>query len=157
RRGAVHLTIPVDVFTEQASACVSVAPTDRNPTPFSGVLPIDLLRQSERPVVIAGSGVWWSGAEAALRNFIERWQIPLYTITMARGAVSDDPPLCMGSADPALNRAAHRAFAEADLFLIVGKRIDYRLAMGGTRLFPKHARFIQIDIHPQEFGLNRSL
>jgi acetolactate synthase I/II/III large subunit len=157
RRGAVHLTIPVDVFTEQARAGVSVAPGHRNPSPFSGVLPIDLLRQSERPVVIAGSGVWWSGAEAALRNFIERWQIPLYTITMARGSVSDEHPLCMGYADPALNRAAHRAFAEADLFVIVGKRIDYRLAMGGPRLFPRHARFIQVDIHPQELGLNRSL
>src|SRR5262249_15430115 len=88
---------------------------------------------------------------------IEHWQVPLYTITMARGTVSDDHPLCMGYADPALNRAAYRAFAEADLFVVVGKRIDYRLAMGGPRLFPPNAKFIQIDIHPQEFGLNRAL
>ena len=51
---------------------------------------------AKRPVVIAGSGVWWSGAEAALARFVERARVPLYTITMARGTVPDDHPLCMG-------------------------------------------------------------
>ena len=117
----------------------------------------ELLRAAKRPVVIAGSGVWWSGAEKALREFIERTQIPLYTITMARGTVPDDHPLSMGYADPALNYAVHTVFREADLFLVVGKRIDYRLALGGARLFPAEAKFIQIDIHPQELGMNRAL
>jgi acetolactate synthase-1/2/3 large subunit len=157
RRGAVHLTIPVDVFTAEGAASsspLSAVPADSG----ADIGPaIDLLRQAERPVVIAGSGVWWSDAGNALRRFIEHWQLPLYTITMARGVVSDDHPLCFGYADPALNRAAHRAFAEADLFLVVGKRIDYRLALGSTRLFPASAKFVQIDIHPQELGLNRTL
>jgi acetolactate synthase-1/2/3 large subunit len=76
---------------------------------------------------------------------------------MGRGTVSDDHPLVMGYADPALNYAVHTAFREADLFLVVGKRIDYRLAMGGARLFPEGARFIQIDVHEEELGLNRPL
>jgi acetolactate synthase-1/2/3 large subunit len=63
----------------------------------------------------------------------------------------------MGYADPALNYAVHTAFREADLFLAIGKRLDYRLAMGGPRLFPADARFIQIDIHEEELGLNRAL
>jgi acetolactate synthase I/II/III large subunit len=63
----------------------------------------------------------------------------------------------MGYADPALNYAVQPAFREADLFLVIGKRLDYRLAMGGTRLFPEKARFIQIDIHEEELGLNRAL
>src|SRR5204862_249709 len=46
---------------------------------------------------------------------------------------------------------------EADLFLVVGKRIDYRLALGGPRLFPAGARFIQVDLHEEELGLNRRL
>jgi len=41
--------------------------------------------------------------------------------------------------------------------LVIGKRIDYRLALGGPRLFPPDAKFIQIDIHPQELGMNRAL
>jgi acetolactate synthase-1/2/3 large subunit len=63
----------------------------------------------------------------------------------------------MGYADPALNHAVHAVFREADVFLVVGKRIDYRLALGGARLFPPEAKFIQVDIHPQELGLNRPL
>ena len=162
RKGAVHLTIPVDVFTASAggTGLPTCPPLDR-PKGLSHSDDIDraigLLRAAQRPILIAGSGVWWSHAEEALRRFIDLTQIPLYTITMGRGTVSDDHPLVFGYADPALNYAVHTAFREADLFLIVGKRIDYRLAMGGTRLFPPEARFIQIDIHPQELGLNRQL
>jgi acetolactate synthase-1/2/3 large subunit len=161
RKGAVHLTIPVDLFTTS----VDVGPTSVAPPPeaLPGPSLVDvarateLLRSAKRPIAIAGSGVWWSGAGDALRQFIEHISLPLYTITMARGIVSDDHPLVMGYADPALNGAARSAFREADLFLVVGKRIDYRLALGGERLFPPDARFIQIDIHPEELGLNRRL
>jgi acetolactate synthase-1/2/3 large subunit len=158
RRGAAHLTIPVDVCT--ATVARASWPAQPPPTPLPTpdmTRATELLRTAHRPIAIAGSGVWWSGAECALQQFIERANIPLYTITMARGTVSDDHPLCMGYADPALNYAVHTAFREADLFLIIGKRIDYRLALGGPRLFPPDAKFIQIDIHPQEFGLNRPI
>jgi acetolactate synthase-1/2/3 large subunit len=165
RRGCVHLTVPVDVMTAQTA---QPPPGDRLLCPKApflrrvdrAVCPrsvVELLREAERPVVIAGSGVWWAGAEEALRRFVEQTSLPLYTITMARGTVSDDHPLVMGYADPALNYAVHTAFREADLFLVVGKRIDYRLAMGGARLFPQGARFIQIDVHEEELGLNRPL
>jgi acetolactate synthase I/II/III large subunit len=160
RQGAVHLTIPVDLFTEEGG---NVAAHPSRPSVAQALPParldqaISLLRAAERPIVIAGSGIWWSHAEDALRRFVEHTNLPLYTITMARGAVSDDHPLVMGYADPALNYAVHSAFREADLFLVIGKRIDYRLAMGGPRLFPPNARFIQIDIHEEELGLNHAL
>jgi acetolactate synthase-1/2/3 large subunit len=158
RRGAAHLTIPVDVFTESAAATAFRAGAPAPALPCPDLKPAtELLRAAKRPVAIAGSGVWWSGAEQALREFIERTQIPLYTITMARGTVPDDHPLSMGYADPALNYAVPTVFREADLFLVVGKRIDYRLALGGSRLFPAEAKFIQIDIHPPELGMNRTL
>jgi acetolactate synthase-1/2/3 large subunit len=160
RKGAVHLTIPVDLLAAPVVAPVVLPPVVFPPPPPAPPdihRAIALLRAAHRPILIAGSGIWWSHAEDALRRFIELTKIPLYTITMGRGTVSDDHPLVFGYADPALNYAVHTAFREADLFLIVGKRIDYRLAMGGPRLFPPDARFIQIDIHPQELGLNRPL
>jgi len=158
RKGAVHLTIPVDLFTGSAAPPARDISLPEEPArpPALGHA-IELLRAAERPIVIAGSGVWWAHAEDALRRFIEHTALPLYTITMARGTVSDNHPLAMGYADPALNHAVEAAFREADLFLVVGKRIDYRLALGGARLFPPEARFIQIDIHPEELGLNRRL
>jgi acetolactate synthase-1/2/3 large subunit len=161
RKGPVHLTIPVNLFTGAADDVAPIPTPPREPALSPSAAPIDhaiaLLKSAHRPVVIAGSGVWWASAETELRKFIELTSLPLYTITMARGAVSDDHPLCMGYADPALNQAVHRAFQEADLFLVIGKRIDYRLALGSSRLFNPTAKFIQIDIHPQELGMNRPI
>ena len=168
RRGCVHLTVPVDVMTAGAADTPGTG-TDNSIHAAQGqrleteksvpdvARAMELLRGAERAVVIAGSGVWWAGAEEALRRFVERTTLPLYTITMGRGTVSDDHPLAMGYADPALNYAVHTVFREADLFLVVGKRIDYRLAMGSARLFPEGARFVQIDVHEEELGLNRPL
>jgi len=160
RMGAVHLTIPVDVFRAQALGPAVVprfaaAPPQPDPRDIDRALA--LLEAAERPIVIAGSGIWWARAEDELRGFIEQTSLPLYTITMARGLIPDDHPLVMGYADPAMCRTVLEAFREADLFLILGKRLDYRLALGGPRLFPSEARFIQVDIHPQELGMNRRL
>jgi acetolactate synthase-1/2/3 large subunit len=157
RKGAVHLTIPVDLFLQNCPDPPPVSAVPDSPATPDVDAAIRLLRDARRPVVIAGSGVWWSRAGDSLRRFVEHTSIPLYTITMARGAVSDDHPLCLGYADPALNHAVHTVFREADLFLVIGKRIDYRLAMGGPRLFPKDAKFIQVDLHQDELGLNRRL
>lgn len=161
RKGAVHLTIPVDMFTgatdSPARPPLPPVMTTADPAPESVASAIAMLRSAERPVVIAGSGVWWSGAESELREFIEKTSLPLYTITMARGVVSDHHPLVMGYADPALNHAVQKVFQEADLFLVIGKRLDFRLALGGAKLFSNSAKFIQVDIHPQELGFNRVL
>jgi acetolactate synthase-1/2/3 large subunit len=161
RMGAVHLTVPVDVFRGKSDAParwpvpVKLAPA--SPPSQDVERALALLKEAARPVVIAGSGVWWARAEAELAEFAEKTSLPVYTIAFARGVISDKHPLCMGSADPALNKAVQRAFQEADVFLVLGKRIDYRLALGGPRLFPAAAKFIQVDIHPQELGMNRDL
>ncbi len=161
RAGPTHLSVPFDLFSAEVAnpPPLPVQPVASRPAPdardVEGLL--KLLAAAERPVVIAGSGVWWSDACGELQSFIERTSLPLYTACLARGAVSDSHPLCFGYGDPSLNRAAQTAFQEADLFLILGKRIDYRLALGGPRLLNPRAKVIQIDIHPQELGFNRRL
>src|SRR5205807_1103004 len=67
---------------------------------------LKLLKSASKPVVIAGSGVWWADAATELREFIERTSLPLYTITMAKGAVSDQHPLCM---DTPIRRSIRRS------------------------------------------------
>lgn len=161
RRGVAHLSIPADLFLARTDAPAPLPSLPVSPTLAPGSAEIDramsLLKAAERPVVIAGSGLWWANAGEELRQFIEHTSLPLYTITMAKGVISDEHPLCLGYADPALNHAVHRIFQEADLFLVLGKRIDYRLALGGSRLFSPNAKFIQVDLHPQELGMNRKL
>lgn len=159
RKGAAHLTIPVDVFAGEGAAAIPQCPAVPAAAPDAREIEraLALLRSAERPVAIAGSGVWWGDAGAELRAFIEHTKIPLYTITMARGIVADDHPLCMGYADPAMNHAVHTVFREADVVLVLGKRVDYRLAMGGARLWAPTAKFIQVDVHATELGMNRPL
>lgn len=161
RMGPVHLTIPVDLFRAQASAPAALpgppAKLGIPPTASDVEQILALLRGAERSVIVAGGGVWWSQAEDELRQFIERTNIPLYTISLGRGTVSDLHPLCMGYADPALNRAVVNVYKECDLILMLGKRIDFRFALGSPRVFPAAARIVQIDIHPQELGMNRRL
>jgi len=161
RMGATHLTIPVDLFTASTDKPLPMASAPpaafAQPSAETADQVLKLLRTAERPVVIAGSGVWWGDAGSELDAFLRKTRLPYYSITMARGVLRDDHPYSMGYADPALNKAVHKAFQAADVVLVLGKRIDYRLALGSARLFSPTAKFIQVDIHQQELGHNRNL
>ncbi|MBK5295490.1 MAG: thiamine pyrophosphate-binding protein [Acidobacteriia bacterium] len=161
RMGPVHLTIPVDLFAGSADSALSMPEPVRRPEMApSGrevARALELLEKAERPIVIAGSGVWWAGAGVELRRFLNQTNLPYYSVTMARGIIPDTFRNSMGYADGALNKAVHQAFPEADVVLVLGKRIDYRLALGGPRLFSPKAKFIQVDIVAQELGLTRPL
>ncbi len=162
RAGAAHLSVPVDLLTAQAEQHYPLpdGPVKvRRPGPDDAEVSrlIDLLDGAERPVVIAGSGAWWADAGEELQSFVEKTSLPLFTVCLARGVVSDDHPLCFGYADPTLSRGAAKAFKEADLVIVLGKKLDYRLRLGGTQLFSADAKFAQVDIHPEELELNRRL
>lgn len=162
RMGPVHLTIPVNLFEAEAAGAVlpmqtPVAVPEAAPSSAEVERALATLRAAKKPVVIAGSGVWWADAGAELKEFLRKTSLPLYTVTMARGVVPDSHRLCFGYADGALNKAIHKAFREADVVLVLGKRIDYRLAMGGRRLFAPEAKFIQVDLHGPELGNARPI
>ena len=162
RNGASHLSVPVDLLTANAEKHYPLpdGPVKvGRPGPDSKEISrlIDLLDKAERPIVIGGSGTWWSDAGDELQTFIEKASLPLFTVCLARGVVSDEHPLCFGYADPTLSRAAGKAFKEADVVVVLGKKLDYRLRLGGAQLFSPEAKFAQVDIHPEELGLNRRL
>ena len=162
RPGVAHLSIPVDLFTEN---CESHAPIPDEPiepvrsAPASADIDriVDLLSTARRPAVIAGSGAYWSGADAELTAFVETARIPLFTANLARGMVSDDHELCFGYADATINRGAENALGQADLIVVAGKRLDYGVRMGGPQLFAPDAKTVQIDVCGMELGLNRKL
>ena len=162
RPGVAHLSVPVDHFTERNDSHAPV-PADRigilRSAPASADVDrvIDLLADAERPAVVAGSGAYWSRAERELRAFVEAVRAPLFTTTLARGMVSDDHELCYGYADATINPGAANALQQADLIVVVGKRMDYGLRMGGPQLLGSHAKIVQIDVCSTELGLNRAL
>ena len=156
RMGPVHLTIPVNLFEAQAENPLPMPAAIERPEAGPGSAEVEralrLLKSAERPVVIAGSGVWWGDAGKELKQFLTKTKLPYYSVTMARGIIPDEWGTNMGYADGALNKAVHEAFPEADVVLVLGKRIDYRLALGGPRLFSPKVKFIQVDIHAAELG-----
>lgn len=113
----------------------------------------ELLMESKRPVAIAGSGAWYSGAEKALLGFIEHVKVPLFTLNFGRGIISDDHPLCIGAASPSAPNAFREITAEADLILLFGVRLSIYIGFGRT--FNPHAKIVQVDIDPGEIGRNR--
>ncbi|MBI2305265.1 MAG: hypothetical protein HYU86_11050 [Chloroflexi bacterium] len=155
RPGPVYLEFPQDVLKGMADPEEVVFPTGYRTTarpagePAAIQRAVDLLVKAERPLVIAGSGIFWSQAGTELQELIETVRIPLFLMTKGRGCVPDDHPLCFGP-----TRIGTR---DADVVLLVGTRLDYNLAYGRPPLFSPTARWIQVDIHAEEIGRNRPI
>jgi acetolactate synthase-1/2/3 large subunit len=83
----------------------------------------ELVGGAQRPVLVAGGNVYWSGAEAALRRFAETVHVPVVMNGMGRGTLPADHDL-------ALSRARPSALRRADLVLVAGTPLDFRLGYG---------------------------
>ena len=102
----------------------------------------ELINKAERPMIIAGSGAFFSHAAEELTAFVEKTGIPVFTRNAARGLVPDDHPLCMGIA--AGQHPITRCTAEeSDLIIILGTRTGYTLTKD---VFPKDTPIIKVDI-----------
>jgi acetolactate synthase-1/2/3 large subunit len=86
---------------------------------------VRLLSEAQRPVIMAGTNIWWGHAETALLRVAETLRIPVLMNGMARGAVPADH-------DVAFSRARSKALREADVALVIGVPMDFRLGFGGV-------------------------
>jgi len=101
----------------------------------------ELLRGARRPVVMAGSGLYWGCGEEELCRLIEALEIPAYTNGLARGCVPADHPLYF-------SRTRGRALREADVALVVGVPLDFRLGFGNA--FGEQTKLVLVDRAPFE-------
>ncbi len=156
RRGPVFLECPMDVLNGfvQAQDVQLPAPDYR----YEGRQPGDptqvekaaaLLRTSERPVIFAGSAVWWDDAAAPLRALAERLQAPVFLNGGGRGSLPPDHPLFFTA-------ARRTALQGADLLLLVGTKLDFRLNYGKPPLIPADAKIVWVDPLAEDIGVNRS-
>lgn len=95
-----------------------------------------LITEAERPVIIAGSNVWLERGETALRTLAERAGIPVYMNGQGRGCVPADHPL-------AFSRSRSMALGGADLVIVAGTPMDFRLGFGQNFAFG--AKVVHID------------
>src|SRR5438093_745534 len=145
-----------NLVTGVANAFVDAAPMPKRWTPAPRTMgdpaaiteAIALLAKAERPLILGGSGVWWSDAAAAFRAFVEATGIPFYTTPLSRGTVPEDHELAF------LNARA-KAFGEVDVLLVVGTRFNFVVQFGRPPRFAAGARIIHVDINPTELNHNR--
>jgi acetolactate synthase-1/2/3 large subunit len=154
RPGPVFVEIPVDVLMGTADAAEApvpeIGPVGR-PAPSVPLVEraVALLAAAERPVVVAGSGVYWDDAPAALASLAERAGLPVFMNGMGRGCLAADHPL-------AFQLARGLALREADLVLVLGTPLDFRLGYGRPPAIGEAARLVMVDADPDERGANRT-
>ena len=164
RRGPVHLTIPMDIQEQEVDEEDIVvynpreyrADEDVYANPELVRRAIGLLRQAQRPLVVASGPATHRGSGSYLEKFIETTRLPLMTEEHARGLVSDDHPYCYGFFDQGLNDAA-RLLREADVVVMLGRKQDYSIRYAQPPTIAAGASIIQIDPSAAEIGRNRGV
>ena len=164
RRGPVHLTLPHDF---QSAEVDSASAHRYAPSEYSGPRltagdqaqverAINLLNSAERPVIFAGPGAGATADPEELARFVETTRIPAFTEDSARGLIADDHPYSMGFGYLPLNKAAQRV-GEADVVLVLGRRLDYMIGFGGNPPFAPDVKQIAVDPSAAEIGRARSV
>ncbi|HET9410266.1 MAG TPA: acetolactate synthase [Candidatus Dormibacteraeota bacterium] len=143
RTGPVFMDVPIDVFFGAADvpeATEHLTP-DPGPPPDPDAIQqvARLIREAERPAVIAGGNVWWTHAENELKHLVEDAHLPLCVNGMARGMLPAGHPLFFP-------RARGPALGEADLILVIGVPLDFRLNFGSPPVFAEDARLVYVDV-----------
>jgi 3D-(3,5/4)-trihydroxycyclohexane-1,2-dione acylhydrolase (decyclizing) len=106
----------------------------------------NLLKQAQRPLVIAGGGVYYSAAEAALLDFAERSGTPVAMTQAGMGTLAASSPHSLGGVGSTGTSAANRIAQQADLVLAVGTRLsDFTTASKSLFQDPK-VRFINVNV-----------
>jgi len=153
KRGPVYLDFPSDILyaevDEQNVVWPEVDLETRIGRPEGDAKLIakaaDLLAAAKKPVILTGSGILWSDAGDAARNWVEQTGMPIYTTPQGRGVVPEDHPFMFP-------HARSNAFREADVVLVVGTRLNYVFSRGMPPRFSKTAKLIRIDIDPAEIA-----
>jgi thiamine pyrophosphate-dependent acetolactate synthase large subunit-like protein len=123
-RGPVFLDVPMDVLFSRAESdiigpspsAIAVSSSDQDSVR-------ELLQGAVRPVVLIGSDVWANRAEGEMRALVERSRVPAFMNGMGRGVLPADHELAFSAARGA-------AFSRADLVVVIGTPLDFRLGFG---------------------------
>ena len=156
KKGPVYLDLPGDILNHKVDDEKLMFPAnyrvESRPAgdPVQVERAIELLAGAERPIVVTGSGVLWSGASAELRDFIDSTGLPFYTTPQGRGVIPEDHPR-------SFTGARSMAFREADVVLVVGARANSMLSFLRAPRFSPDARFISVNLDGREIGHNRGV
>lgn len=164
RPGPVHLDVPLDVWGEQTDAELPDPQLWRlSGHGRAGAAPQDLrhivqlVTESRRPVIVAGSGVENEDAGDVLARLVELIDVPVVTSPLGKSAIDHHHAMALGVAGRNGTYQANRATRNADLVIALGTRFDDRSTSswlhGYTYNFPE-AALVHVHVDPVELGRN---
>jgi acetolactate synthase-1/2/3 large subunit len=152
--GPVFLEMPLDLLFDMVEEGDVVA-YDHSRTE-AGVAPdpryvekaFELLHGAQRPVCLVGSQLFWSKRREAYPAFVRTFGMPVYVNGQARGSLDpDDPHWFLQTRKDALKKA--------DVVLVFGTPLDFRIGYGRERAINPAAKLIHVDLDGRELGKNR--
>lgn len=152
--GAVTIALPEDVQAEAFDVPLEFLEDRewriRRPLPEAAPLAAAAaaIRAARRPVIVAGGGVLYSGAEDALRAFVEATGIPVGTSQAGGGSLDWDHPQNLGGIGATGTTAANRLAAEADLVVGIGTRYSDFTTASRTAFQNPGVRFVNVNVAP---------
>jgi acetolactate synthase-1/2/3 large subunit len=159
RPGPVLIDVPRDMQTSVAEVDFNVKINIRGykpniePHPLQVKKAVDILVNSERPIILAGGGVHWSKAYEELLTLAELLMAPVATTFMGKGVIPENHPLSLGCIGMHGRIEANKSIMAADVILAVGVRFSDR-STGKVDEFCHDAKIIHIDIDPSEIRKN---
>ncbi len=154
--GPVYLEMPIDqLFDSYDDERVVFQTQYRTTAGIAGdpqyiARAFELLKSARNPVMLVGSQLRWSRRREAYPRFVEAFGMPVYVNGLGRGSLPPDHP-CFFS------QTRKDALKQADVVMIFGTPLDFRLGYGRDSHFNPAAKIIQIDLDGAEVGRNRPI
>jgi len=159
RPGPVVIDIPKNLSQEKTLATYNnemdlpgYQPTTK-PNPLQIRKLMRALTHAKRPVILAGAGVNIANGTEELKQFAERYKLPVVNTLLGLGSFPGTNPQSLGMGGMHGNYTANMAMYESDFLINIGARFDDRLT-GSISSFAPNATIAHIDIDPAEIGKN---
>lgn len=157
RPGGVYL----DVTTPCLGAIMNSADADKLfykpvdlepaivPSADSAKRAVELIASAKKPAFLIGKGAAYARVEDKIKKLVDMTGIPYYPMSMAKGVLPDNGPLCAISCRSTI-------MEQADVVVLIGARLNWLLSRGKGKWSPD-TKFVQLDIDPEEIDSNRPI
>ena len=164
--GPVHLALPVDImfssFPDDAGLKERPFKTKIDSIPVAWPDPKSLdcilhtIKQSERPVIIAGHGVWWSKSESKLESVASKLHIPVFNVPYHFKNLGSESEVYMGLADFHQYQPSKSAISESDVVIMIGCRLDNQMNFGNPPFIHEETTLICVNGSHEELNYNHA-
>lgn len=109
----------------------------------------ELIASAKKPAFLIGKGAAYARVEDKIKELVDKTGIPYYPMSMAKGVLPDNGPLCAISCRSTI-------MEQADVVVLIGARLNWLLSRGKGKWSPD-TKFVQLDIDPEEIDINRPI